>query len=210
MHELDGISDNSTSDEEKFGLPQPKKYEGECFNVFDYISYSPEAKSLEEAIEMRGYEAFIGSVEPGDFSAGFDNNAEKLGIAELWFQSTWHEGTSQRDLRLEQTVASIKEGDMLEMCPCSKETSEWGYLFKDSCGNNLPFQPYHDFDDIFFRKTIASVIAKAIVAGKPVERIRCRVRGCDCFGEDGGVPVDPTFNWRVYSCKVTVYKTSND
>lgn len=37
------------------------------------------------------------------------------------------------------------------------------------------------------------------------EWLACRVREVSCFGEDG-IDDDPEFCWRVYSCKVTVYR----
>lgn len=37
------------------------------------------------------------------------------------------------------------------------------------------------------------------------ERLICQVRDTTCCGEDG-IDIDPSFHWRVYTCKVTVYR----
>ena len=74
----------------------------------------------------------------------------KLGIAELWAESTWNDGRSTRNIALERSVAGIQEGDMLENRRCSEEINPWGYSFhRVDDGVTLPYTPYHDFDDRF-------------------------------------------------------------
>ena len=62
-----------------------------------------------------------------DFLDDAPLGAEKIGIADLWPDSTWEEGEAERDVDLERSAASLKEGDLLEVRPCSKGISEWGY-----------------------------------------------------------------------------------
>ena len=61
----------------------------------------------------------------------------------------------------------------------------------------LPYTPYHDYDDMNIEKWLGELFPQEILA--------CKVDSVACFGQDG-VPPDPDFCWRVYDCKVTVYK----
>ena len=96
---------------------------------------------------------------------------------------------------LERSAASLKEGDLLEVRPCSEDISEWGYRFHLADGSTVPYGPYHDYDDQLFQKALENLNGG--------EWLACRVREVSCFGEDG-IEDDPEFCWRVYSCKVTV------
>ena len=181
---------------DEFGLPRPKKYEGPYFDVRDYLSDTyAEAESLEEAIEMRGADAFAQEVDPADFLEE-DPDETRLGIAELWAESTWHGGDSPRDVKRERAVAAIREGDLLEVQRRPTGQSGWGYVFALPDGTVLPYTPFHDYDDQFFRRALNGCLAG--------DRLVCRVRSVVCHGGDHDVPVDPGFCWRVYSCKVTV------
>lgn len=72
----------------------------------------------------------------------------------------------------------------------------FGFYFH---GDLLPFTPYNDYDQDNLMDAIKSL--------SPGEWIECVVRSSTCNGEDaGGVPADPDFCWRVYSCDVTVYR----
>lgn len=186
---------------DEFGLPLPKHYDGPRFDARDYFSDRfAAAKTLGEAIEMRGLDAFAEEVEPSDFTDDTPAYETKIGIAEFWAESTWHDGESARNIELERTVAALQEGDVIEIRRCPQEQNEYGYTFTTQDGSPLPFTPYHDYDDQFFTRALE----ECRIWDKPF----CRVRSVTCFGGDNNVPVDPTFCWRVYSCKVTVIKRS--
>ena len=92
--------DSEVCDEnDESGLPEPQKYDRPYFDVFDYLSDEyADARNLNEAIDMRGQKAFA---QP--------DNMTKLGIAELWAESTWNDGRSTRNIALERSVAGIQE-----------------------------------------------------------------------------------------------------
>lgn len=185
-------------DDEELGLPTPQQYEGERFTVLDYATEEyADARTLEEAIAIRGAKAFLRDLTPGDFSEDGPLGARKIGTAELWAESTWERGETDRDVECERLAVSVKEGDLLDVRPCSGDLSDWGYRFHLADGSALPYSPYHDYDDLFFERAF-----DGLGAG---ERLVCRAEGVSCFGGDG-VPADPDFCWRVYSCKVTVYR----
>ena len=193
--------DGDRNELDKFGLPLPKRYDGPHFDVRDCASDRfAGAKTLGETIEIRGQDAFAEEVEPDDFSDDTSSYETKLGIAELWAESTWRDGESARNIELERTLAAIKRGDVLEIRQCPLEQSEYGYSFMLQDGSPLPFTPYHDYDDQFLTRVLAEC--------RVWDRLFCRVRSATCFSGDNDVPVDPTFCWRVYSCKVTVIKCS--
>lgn len=184
--------------DEELGLPRPEKYEGEQFTVEDYKTEEyAEARTLEEAIAIRGVKAFLRDVTPDDFLDDAPLGVEKIGIADLWSDSTWKEGETERDVDLERSAASLKEGDLLEVRPCSKDISEWGYRYHLADGSTVPYTPYHDYDDQLFQGALENL--------RSGEWLACRVRELSCFGEDG-INDDPGICWRVYSCKVTVYR----
>lgn len=185
---------------DEHGLPIPKSYDGPKFDAREYWSGKyADADTLDEAISMRGQEAFAKSVKPDDFSSdGSPEERTKIGIAELWADSTWSEGNTQRDLDLELSVGNVREGDMLEIRRTLSDESERGYSFFSSDGHRLPYEPFHDYDDQF--------LSRALGECDPGETLACLVREVTCYGGDNDVPEDPTFCWRVYSCKVTVYR----
>lgn len=184
--------------DEELGLPRPEKYEGEQFTVEDYKTEEyAEARTLEEAIAIRGVKAFLRDVTPDDFLDDAPLGVEKIGIADLWSDSTWKEGETERDVDLERSAASLKEGDLLEVRPCSKDISEWGYRYHLADGSTVPYTPYHDYDDQLSQGALENL--------RSGEWLACRVRELSCFGEDG-IDDDPGICWRVYSCKVTVYR----
>lgn len=185
-------------DDEELGLPKPKKYEGERFSALDYKTEEyAEVQTLGEAITLRGDKAFLRDVTPDDFLDDTPPGAEKIGIADLWSDSTWEKGETERNVDLERSAASLKAGDLLKVRPCSEDISEWGYRFHLVDGTTLPYEPYHDYDDQLFEDALENLFNG--------EWLACRVREVSCFGEDG-IEVDPKFCWRVYSCKVTVYR----
>ena len=183
---------------DEFGLPLPKRYDGPRWDVREYLTDTyAEATTLAEAIEMCGQDAFAHEVEPADFAADDVRAREiRLGLAELWADSTWSEGVSQRDVELEQTVAAIQPGDPIEIRQSPAQEGDFEFFLPN--GNPLPYTPYHDYDYQFF----ARAFAKCGLG----ERLVCRVRSVACYGGDNDVPADPAFCWRVYSCKVTVFK----
>ena len=81
---------------------------------------------------MRGQKAFAQSVTPDDFNDASPDNMTKLGIAELWAESTWNDGRSTRNIALERSVAGIQVGDVLEIRRCSEEINPWGKLVPSS------------------------------------------------------------------------------
>lgn len=157
-----------------------------------------DARNLNEDIDMRGQKAFAQSVTPDDFGDASLNGMAKVGIAELWAESRWNDGRSTRNIALEQFTADIHEGDMLEIRRCPEEISPWGYSFHRVDDDiMLPYTPYHDFDDRFLSRMLDDLSEN--------ERLICQVRDTTCYGEDG-IDIDPSFHWRVYTCKVTVYR----
>lgn len=184
--------------DEDLGLPKPEDYDGDSFCALDYLTgeYAT-ARTLEEAIDIRGARAFLRNVAPDDFINDDPHDTEKIGIAELWSSSTWREGEVERDVARERSASSLKENDLLELRPCSEAVREWGYRFHLADGSVTPYEPYHDYDDLLFQRNL-----KNLAGG---ERLICRVRSVSRFGENG-IDVDPAFCWRVYSCKVTVYR----
>ncbi|WP_033506619.1 hypothetical protein [Bifidobacterium pullorum] len=143
-HAQPGTGDSAVSDEnDPIGLPEPQKYDRPYFDVFDYLSDEyADARNLNEAIDMRGQKAFAQSVTPDDFSDASPDNMTKMGIAELWAESTWNDGRSTRNIALERSVAGIQEGDMLEIRRCSKEINPWGYSFHRVDDDiTLPYTP---------------------------------------------------------------------
>ncbi|MEY8437170.1 hypothetical protein AAK967_05455 [Atopobiaceae bacterium 24-176] len=185
-------------DDEELGLPTPQQPEGDRLDVPDYTSEEyADARTLEEAIAIRGAKAFLRDLAPDDFSEDGPLGSKKIGTAELWAESTWEKGETVRDVECERLAVSVKEGDLLEVRPCLKYLSDWGYRFHLVDGSALPYSPYHDYDDLFFERSL-----DGLGGG---ERLVCRVEGVSCFGEDG-VSADPDFCWRVYLCKVTVYR----
>lgn len=184
--------------DEELGLPRPKKYEGERFSALDYMTEEyAEARTLGEAIAIRGAKAFLRDVAPDDFLDDAPLGAVKIGIADLWADSTWEKGETERNVDLERSAASLKAGDLLKVCPCSEDISEWGYRFHLADGSTVPYEPYHDYDDQLFEDALENL--------RCGEWLACRVRETSCFGEDG-IEGEPNFCWRVYSCKVTVYR----
>lgn len=91
--------------DEKLGLPRPEKYEGERSSVEDYkteeYAEAPDG-TLEEAIANRGAKAFLRDVTRDDFLDDAPQGVEKIGIADLWSDSTWEEGETERDVNLER------------------------------------------------------------------------------------------------------------
>lgn len=192
--------DSEVCDEnDESGLPKPQEYDRPYFDVFDYLSDEyADARNLNEAIEIRGQKAFAQNVTPDDFGDASLNGMAKVGIAELWAESRWNDGRSTRNIALEQFTADIHEGDMLEIRRCPEEISPWGYSFHRVDDDiTLPYTPYHDFDDRFLSRMLDDLSEN--------ERLICQVRDTICYGEDG-IDIDPSFHWRVYTCKVTVYR----
>lgn len=180
------------------GLPLPRGYEGERFSALDYCSDAyAGAAALEEAVAMRGASAFARDAEPGDFLAQALGGLEAMGIAELWAQSAWSEREGGRDVALEREAAELAEGDTIWVRRRAESRDGWGYAFFRADGRELPFRPYHDYDDMLFERALAKLAAG--------ERLMCRVRDTACYGGTAA-PADPDFDWRVYSCKVTVLR----
>lgn len=184
---------------DEHGLPLPEPYTGPTDNALDYFTDAyAGAITLGDAIEMRGQNAFAHEVTPEDFVEGPSPRETVVGIAELWAESTWHEGETERDVELERSVAAIQEGDIIEVHHCPWSVNERGYVFTLPGGKTLPYEPYHDYDDGF--------LTRALDECAYGERLICRVRSVICNGGDNDVPCDPGFCWRVYSCKVTVMR----
>ena len=182
---------------DEFDLPLPKKYDSPRWDAREYLTDTyAEAKTLEEAIEMRGQDAFAREIEPADFDDDIHAHEIRLGLAELWADSTWNEGISQRNTELERIVAAIQPGDLIEVRQSPAQEGDFEFFLPN--GNPLPYTPYHDYDYQFF--------ARAFSECKPEERPACRVRSVECYGGNNDAPEDPAFCWRVYSCKVTVFK----
>lgn len=192
--------DRDSVDRDESGLPIPEKYEGERFTVFDYLSEEyADASTLEEAIALRGGKAFVSEVKPAEFLKEDPDFIQKIGIAELWGESTWFKYETERDVSLESILAAVKEDDFLVVHRSKDDAGKWGFKFYSLEGSLVPYSPYHDYDDQFFENAILNLRAG--------EHLVCRVKETKCFGEDG-IEADPQFCWRVYSCTVTVYRVN--
>lgn len=202
------ISKKDIDTKDADNLPSPIPFSGEHFTVLDYLSEEyAAAETLEDAIKMRGQKAFFQTVAPEDFAPDA-KKITKLGISELWFQSTWHiSEENSRNIEEEQLIAGLKENDVfvLGRTPQEKdknqnwiEINDLGFgFYKD--GQLLPFTPGHDYELLMFEDIIKTL--------QPGEWIECLVRDSTCYGGDAGdVPVDPDFCWRIYVYEVTVYK----
>lgn len=191
--------DSNNWDVDEHGLPLPKRYDAPPWDVREYLTDTyAEAKTLGEAIEMRGQDAFVHEVDPADFSDDGEPFETKIGIAELWAESTWREGISKRDIELERAVATIQAGDLIEIRACPATQDELGFQFCLPNGEPLPYSPYHDYDEQFLNRAFKGCRAH--------EHLVCRVRSVECYGGNNDAPVDPLFCWRVYTCKVTVFR----
>ena len=78
---------------------------------------------------------------------------------------------------LERSAASLKEGNLLEVRPCSEDISEWDYRFHLTDGSTVPCEPHHDYDD--------QLLQGALENPRGGEWLACRVREVSCFGEAG-------------------------
>lgn len=190
------------------GLPKPHDYIGPKFSALDYFNSEEyaQAKTLGEAIEIRGFKALVDNAEPDDFSDTVPG-VRKIGFAELWSQSTWERGSEERDVEQELEALSIDKGDLLTIKPVDLgpdevkgqnflEVRDIGFAFYKG-DTMLPYTPYHDYEqDLFINALLALDEGQLIV---------CLVRSNDCTGQDG-IPVDENFCWRVYTPKVEVFK----
>lgn len=182
-------------------LPDPQPYDGPRFSVLDYASPKyAEAKTVEEAIEMRGADAFFDQVSAEDFSQESQEIGTLLGFAELWAESTWDKSMPEmRDVEQEKAANSLEERDLIEVKRCSPDISDWEMAFYTIDGRLLPYTPYHDYDDVALSRWLDELHRG--------EKLLCQVKDVTCYGEDG-VQADPDFCWRVYSCSVKVYKVA--
>ncbi|MGN0302201.1 MAG: hypothetical protein ACI4BI_04925 [Anaerotardibacter sp.] len=180
-------------------LPEPKQYNGPHFSVLDYLNPKYEgAKTLEEAIAMRGEYAFFEKVTANDFAFSEIEGFSLLGFADLWAQSTWYESVpSSRDIKTELDAYELKEGEFIEVKRCTPDISEREIAFYTMDNKLLPYSPYHDYDDLSLTKWINEL--------NPSEKMLCRVKEVTCYGGDG-VEKDPFFCWRVYACSTEVFK----
>lgn len=163
-----------------------------------------ELANLDELIALRGREAFFRNVTPEDFSPD-PEGITKVGIAELWSQSTWsEEDVDGRDVAMELSACQVSEGDILVVggLPDDLDVGEnWNEIrdlgfgfWRD--GTLLPYSPFHDYNQELFFDTLEQM--------RPGDVLACVVRDSSCTGQDGE-PADADFCWRVYSCKVTVF-----
>lgn len=180
------------------GLPDPVSYDEEQFDALDYQGPKyAEAHTLGEAIGMRGYDAFVERLDISDFDTG-DPHIRFLGYAELWADFTWRkDAPSSRSVELERTATGVHERDVLAILRDESDECDEEIAFYDMKGIKLPYTPYHDYDDMNIEKWLSELF--------PHEILVCKVDSVTCFGQDGVRP-DPDFCWRVYACKVTVYK----
>ena len=156
--------------DEELGLPRPEKYEGEQFTVEDYKTEEyAGARTLGEAIAIRGTKAFLKDVTPDDFLDDAPLGVEKIGIADLWSDSTWREGETERDVALERSASSLEEGDLLQVRSCSEDVSEWGYRFHLADGSMVPYEPITITTTSYSRglsRTFATANGSHVASGK--------------------------------------------
>ena len=192
---------------DEFGMPKPHDYDGPSFSALAYFSEEYEqAENLNEAIKLRGFKAFLDMVEPSDFSDDLPG-VYRIGFAQLWSQSTWEDGLSDRNVEHEQAALSIENGDLLTIRPLGVasfpidsqdllEVRDLGFAFFKG-DTMLPYTPYHDYDQ--------DLLINGLLSLNKDELIACLVRSNDCTGGDG-VPADEDFCWRVYTPTVEVLK----
>lgn len=212
-NEEEGYGGNSLTDEH--GLPLPEPFAGPCFDIFDYCSPKYAwAKETWKAVASRGIETYADHLVPEDFE-DLPEGFQRLGIASLWSQSTWDSELSNRNLALERAANSVRTGDLLVVSPFPAGTrlggrsGTWGEIRDLGFGfytlrhSLLPFCPYYDFDqDLFFEALLTLERGQAIV---------CAVRSRTCNGgeeKEDEIAYAPSFNWRVYSCEVTVLRVN--
>lgn len=192
---------------DEFGLPKAHDYEGPRFTVLDYGSDEyAQAKSLDEAINLRGFKAFVDKVTPSDF-ADDAPGVRKVGIAHLWSQSTWESGFEDRDVEHELEALTVEVGDLLTVMPLDYglthgddqdglEVRDQGFAFFKG-ETMLPYTLYHDYDQ--------SLVFDALLTLDEGQLLAFLVLDNDCTGGDG-VPGDEHFCWRVYTPTVEVLK----
>lgn len=189
------------------GLPLPMPYEGKPFSVLDYQSEEyAAATNIDDAIAMRGEKAFFEKVRPEDFDV-LPQGVERLGISELWMQSTWYDDEEDGRNINDELSACLTVGDVLVVGRIPSELPDgqnWGEIQDLGFGfyhgaKFLPYTPYHDYDQQLFLNAIKGL--------GPGEWIECLVREANCNGGDAGdVEDDLDFCWRVYSCEIVVFK----
>ncbi len=196
---------------DEYGLPYPDITGKESFKAFDhYANIVPGFKSRAISVALRGAKAFSENVTPEDFADDDRPNSKSVGIAELWFLSNWtKKDWASRDVGAEKAVTGVSKGDVLFVETAPKDlplNNSWEEVIDLGIGFSngfdfLPYTPYHDYDE----KLIVSSL-NSLRRGEHLECVvrEALIRGCD------GVPVDPNFCWRLYSCKVTVYKVQGD
>lgn len=189
------------------GLPKPHDYSGPFFTVLDYGTEEyAQAESLDEAIRLRGFKAFVDKVEPSDFSEDA-LGVRKVGIAQLWSQSTWDSFVEDRDVEHEREALSVEAGDLLTIMPLgagrvqggcqdSLEVRDQGFAFFKG-ETMLPYALYHDYDQ--------DLVIDALLTLDEGQLLAFLVLDNDCTGGDG-VPGDDHFCWRVYTPTVEVLK----
>ncbi len=148
--------------------------------------------------DARGHTGEAGPADPLELES---RDSTRLGTAELWADTTWTLGLSERNLELERDAKSVQQGDRLLVKPLAEQEEGWGYAFETASGHRLPYEPYSDTDDGFFSIALESLDEN--------EMLECVVVGTSAVGDDG-VPGDPDFCWRIYTCKVVVFKANAD
>ena len=144
------------------------------------------ARSLDEAIEIRGQLHEIRTATPGDFDGNLENRQRHLGRVELWSSSLIGGVEFQYGFAL--AADSVHVGDKLSVAYELDSLKRMGFSFIDKDGTVLPFSPYYDFD--------AQKLERACLQVFPNGQIACLVKK---IRRSSGTcaPHDPDCTWTV-------------
>lgn len=124
------------------------------------------ARSLDEAIEIRGQLHEIRTSAPQDFDAAPKDGCHRLGQVEIWSSSLIGGGMTEYAYAL--AADSVHVGDRLLVVYEGAPTERPDISFVDQDGTVLPFSPYYDFD------------AQALEGARPYtlfeKQVVCRVK----------------------------------
>ena len=144
------------------------------------------ARSLDEAIEIRGHLHEIRTAAPEDFDGKLENRRRHLGRIELWSSSLI--GGIEFQYGFALAADSVHVGDRLRVAYKPDSLKRMEISFIDQDGTILPFSRYYDFD--------AQKLEKACLQVFPDGQIVCLVKE---IRRSSGTcaPHDPECTWTV-------------
>ena len=187
-------------DVDEHGLPLPKRYDAPPWDVREYLTDTyAEAKTLGEAIEMRGQDAFAHEVDPADFSDDGEP-FEKLRLASPnCGRNPRGEREYQRGISNSNALwQPYRQAILLKFAHARQHRTNLASNSACQMGNHYPTPPTMIMTSKYLNRAFKGCRAH--------EHLVCRVRSVECYGGNNDAPVDPLFCWRVYTCKVTVFR----